>query len=102
MYHFGTLKLVKVLDAEKLIEFGKGHADARKRLSKWRSVVETDEWKTPIEMKQSFPTADLVGPQTVFDIGSHRIITVIEYEAQIVLVDDVLTHDEYMKDGWKR
>jgi mRNA interferase HigB len=99
MYHFGTFELVKVLDAEKLIE---GHADARKRLSKWRSVVETEEWKTPIEMKQSFPTADLVGAQTVFDIGSHRIITVIEYEEKIVLVDDVLTHDEYMKDGWKR
>lgn len=93
---------MKVLDAEKLIEFGKRHADARKRLSKWRGVVETEEWKNPIEMKQSFPTADLVGSQTVFDIGSNPIITIIEYEQQIVLVDDVLTHDEYMKDGWKR
>ena len=53
-------------------------------------------------MKQSFPSVDLIGPQTVFDIGSNRIITVIDYEEQIVLIDDGLTHPEYDKGVWKR
>lgn len=53
-------------------------------------------------MKQSFPSVDLVGTQTVFDIGSNRIITVIDYEEQIVLIDEVLTHPEYDKGTWNR
>jgi mRNA interferase HigB len=53
-------------------------------------------------MGDEFPKADLVSPQTVFDIGSNRIITIIDYEEQIVLVDYVLTHDEYMRGKWRR
>lgn len=93
---------MKLLAAEKLIQFGKDHAQARKRLSKWRSTIEAEEWRNPIEMKQSFPSVDLVGTQTVFDIGSNRIITVIDYEEQIVLIDEVLTHPEYDKGTWNR
>jgi mRNA interferase HigB len=102
MYHNGTIELVKILDTEKLTEFGDDHADARKRLSKWRSAVELAEWNNPGEMRDSFPKSDLVSPQTVFDIGSNRIITIIDYEEQIVLVDYVLTHDEYMRGKWRR
>jgi mRNA-degrading endonuclease HigB of HigAB toxin-antitoxin module len=93
---------VKILDEEKLRDFGNHHADARKRLSKWRSAVEAGTWVTPVEMQKAFPSLDVVGPQTVFDIGSNRIITVIDYAEQIVLVDYVLTHDVYMKEKWKR
>ena len=95
-------KLVKILDVEKLTEFADDRADARKRLSKWRSVVESAEWKNPVEMGDAFPKADLGSPQTVFDIGSNRIITLIDYEQQIVLIDYVLTHDEYMRGKWRR
>ena len=102
MYHNGTVGLVKILATEKLTEFADDHADVRKRLSKWRSAVELAEWKNPVEMGDAFPKADLVSPQTVFDIGSHRIITIIDYQEQIVLVDYVLTHDEYMRGKWKR
>ena len=102
MYHNGTLKLVKILDTEKLTEFADDHADVRKRLSKWRSAVELAKWKNPVEMGDAFPQADLVGPQTVFDIGSNRIITIIDYQEQIVLVEYVLTHDEYMRGKWRR
>ncbi len=93
---------MKILDTEKLTEFGDDHADTRKRLSKWRSVVELAKWKNPVEMGDTFPTADLVGPRTVFDIGSNRIITIIDYGQQIVLIEYVLTHDEYMRGKWRR
>ena len=102
MYRYGTFELVKILDTEKLAEFAEDHADVRKRLSKWRSAVELAEWKNPVEMGHTFPQADLVGPQTVFDIGSNRIIAIIDYQEQIVLVDYVLTHDEYMRGKWRR
>ena len=93
---------MKILDSEKLTEFADDHADVRKRLSRWRSAVELAEWKNPTEMGDEFPKADLVSPHTVFDIGSNRIITIIDYEEQIVLIDYVLTHDEYMRGKWKR
>ncbi len=30
------------------------------------------------------------------------IITIIDYEEQIVLIEYVLTHDEYMRGKWRR
>lgn len=87
---------------EKLTEFADDHADVRKRLSKWRNAVELADWKNPVEMGDAFPKADLVSPQTVFDIGSNRIITIIDYGQRIVLIESVLTRDEYMRGKWKR
>ena len=55
-------------------------------------------------MKLTFRTADFVGPQTVFNIGGnkYRLIALVNYSLQTVLVRRVLTHAECDKEDWKR
>jgi mRNA interferase HigB len=95
---------VKIVGAEKLTQFGKKHATARSPLGNWKQVVEAVEWTNPADMKMTFRTADVVGPQTVFNIGGnkYRLIALVNYRLRIVLVQHVLTHAEYDQEDWKQ
>jgi mRNA interferase HigB len=55
-------------------------------------------------MKNDYPSADLVGRFTVFNIGGnkYRLIVRIEYERQEVYIRHLLTHAEYDTDKWKQ
>jgi mRNA interferase HigB len=60
-------------------------------------------WQNLAELKQTFPSADLVKKFTVFNIGGnkYRLIVYIDYECQIIFIRHILTHAEYDKDDWK-
>ncbi len=93
-----------LLGVERMEVFGKIHPPARKAFGKWRTVIEGATWTNPAEMKQAFGTADIVSEQTVFNVGGnkYRLIALVDYEEQTVLVQHVLTHDEYDKGGWNK
>ena len=80
------------------------HPRAADPLKHWVNVVESSSWKNPAEMRANFPSADLVGDRTVFDIGgnNNRLISFVHYRAQIVYIKRVLTHAEYDRGDWKR
>ena len=88
---------------EELEKFAEKHTDAEGRLRRWSSTVEAAEWRNPLDMKMTFRTADVVGSQTVFNIGgnNYRLIARVNYALQIVRVQQVLTHAEYDKGEWK-
>jgi mRNA interferase HigB len=94
---------VKIVGVEELEKFAEKHKDAESRLRRWSSTVEGAEWRNPADMKMTFRTADVVGPQTVFNIGgnNYRLIARVNYALQIVRVQQVLTHAEYDKGEWK-
>jgi mRNA interferase HigB len=52
----------------------------------------------------TFRTADVVGSQTIFNIGGnkYRLIALVNYRLGIVLVQHVLTHAEYDREDWKQ
>jgi mRNA interferase HigB len=95
---------VKIVGAERLTQFGKKHASARSSLENWKQVVEAVLWANPAGIKMTFRTADIVGPQTIFNIGGnkYRLIALVNYSLGIVLVQYVLTHAEYDKEDWKQ
>ena len=95
---------MKIVGTEKLTQFGKKHATAKSPLGNWRAVVEAVEWANPADMKMTFRTEDVVGPQTVFNIGGnkYRLIALVNYRLQTVLVQHVLTHADYDKEHWKQ
>ena len=95
---------MQLVGIEKLTQFGKKHATAKSPLGNWRQVVEAVEWRNPADMRLTFRTADFVGPQTVFNIGGnkYRLIALVNYSLQTVLVQHVLTHAEYDKEDWKQ
>lgn len=95
---------MKLIGREKLTQFSRKHATAKSPLGYWREVVEEVQWTNPADMKMTFRTADVVGPQTVFNIGGNKyqLIALVNYRLRTVFVQRVLTHAEYDQEDWKR
>ncbi len=93
---------MKLLGKQKTDAFKAKHTDARSNIESWEAEVEVARWTTPHQMKERFPTADLIGNlNTIFNINGnkYRIWAQVSYEHQIVRIKEVGTHDEYRK--WK-
>jgi mRNA interferase HigB len=67
-------------------------------------VVRRAAWQTPVEMKQIYHNADLVGRRTIFNIAGnkYRLIARVNYQTQRVFVLHILTHAEYDKGDRKQ
>jgi len=98
---------MKVIGKLRLQSFWQEHPRAKKPLEKWTDVVEKADWRNWSQLKSTFNKADLVPGKEkfiVFDIGGnkYRLITIVNFAGQIVVVKVVLTHSEYDKENWKR
>lgn len=84
-----------------LTNFAKKHADARKPLTRFITMTEAAGWSHFQELKQDFPSADLGkrNRSVIFDIGGnkYRLIALVNFEQQMIFIDQVLTHEEYSR-----
>ncbi|MCJ7730441.1 MAG: type II toxin-antitoxin system HigB family toxin [Sedimentisphaerales bacterium] len=91
----------------KLQTFWNIHPEARIPLERWVTVVENAEWANWAQLKSTFRTADSVKMGTkklvVFNVGGnkYRLITVVNYQGCVVIVELALTHREYDAEKWK-
>jgi mRNA interferase HigB len=94
---------MRIIKRGALVQFWERHPDAKASLESWYGVVRGATWQTPVEMKQIYPNADLVGRRTIFNIAGnkYRLIARVNYQTQRVFVLHILTHAEYDKGGWK-
>jgi len=94
---------VHVISRKGLREFADEHPDSEKSLDAWYRVSKGARWSKLLDVQQVYPTAEAVGRFTVFNIrGNHyRLITLIYYPGQTILVRTVLTHADYDKGMWK-
>jgi mRNA interferase HigB len=94
---------VRIIGRRKLDEFARRYANARKPLAHWEKAVRAASWKNLAELKGTFGSADLVDCKTVFNVGGNkfRLIGMVDFEAQTVLVANVMTHAEYSKQRWR-
>jgi mRNA interferase HigB len=93
-------KALKVLGRDKLINFYKKHANAKKALDIWFDEACNAEWKTPQDIKNRYSSADfLADNRVIFDIkGNHyRLVVKVRYQGGIALIEWVGTHAEYDK-----
>ncbi|MFC2974579.1 type II toxin-antitoxin system HigB family toxin [Azotobacter bryophylli] len=72
-------------------------------LEAWYRLIKASSPEDFAELKRLFPATDKVGPQHVFDIGGNklRLIAIVQYRAQKVLIQHVLDHAEYDKGKWR-
>ncbi|MFI5187646.1 MAG: type II toxin-antitoxin system HigB family toxin [Chitinophagales bacterium] len=85
---------------QKLNEFSKNHANARKSLVVWKMVVEQASWEKKQDVLTDFPKAKMIkNNRARFEIvhNSYRLIAQIDYEDQIVEIRFIGTHNEYDK-----
>lgn len=71
---------------------------------RWHRVVERSTFGDSASLRQTFPSADVVGQYTVFNIGGnkYRLIASIHFDRGKVYVRHVLTHQEYDLGKWKK
>ena len=70
----------------------------------WYRTASKAEWKSLVDVRQTYPQADYVDPYTIFNIkgNSYRLIVKIQYQSSLVFIKHVLAHAEYDKGGWKK
>jgi mRNA interferase HigB len=94
---------LRIISKKRLRDFWEKNPDAETGLRFWHSVSKRVIWANPAEMKRVFPSADLLGKCTVFNIkgNDYRLIVKIEYAKQTIYIKQVLSHKEYDKEKWK-
>jgi mRNA interferase HigB len=81
-----------------VVKFTKNHLSSRSPLSLWEKIICHTRFQSYHKLKSTFPSIDYVYHRyTIFDIGGNkfRLITEIDYPAQVINVKSVFTHAEY-------
>jgi mRNA interferase HigB len=87
-----------IIYLDRLNQFAKKHADARKSLATWKSTTEEANWKSKQDVLRDFPKAKMIANNRArFEIvhNTYRLIAKINYEAMIVQIRFIGTHTEY-------
>lgn len=100
---------MKIVGKLKLQEFWQEdkHKRARIPLERWVQITEKTGWHTFGQIKQTFGRCSVVRENNrkfvVFDIGGnkYRLVTTVNYQGQIVVIEVMLTHPEYDRGKWK-
>jgi mRNA interferase HigB len=92
-----------IIKRARLVEFWTKHPEAKGPLQMWYRIVRMSRWRHVADLKRGFPSADLVGRLTVFNIGGNkfRLIAYIDYMYRKVFVRSILAHADYTKAQWK-
>ena len=95
---------MRVISHKAIRQFGRKHADSIGALDAWYLVTKRATWSNLAEMKSDFPSADLVGGRTVFNIkgNTYRLIARVNHKSQKVFILHILTHAEYDKGEWEQ
>jgi mRNA interferase HigB len=87
----------------------KGNAAAQRPLLEWFKVCRVARWSSFADVRQTRGDADVARVQsgrtaTIFDIGGNkwRIITLIDYARQRMLVTHVMDLKEHDRNTWKK
>ena len=73
-----------VITRKRLNEFAEKHPNAQSALQHWYRLMKTGQFRSFVELRTTFPSADQVGKLTVFNIGGGkaRLIAAIHYNRQ--------------------
>ena len=92
-----------VITRKRLNEFAEKHPDTRNALANWYRLMKQGTFRSFAHLRETFPSADLVGKLTVFNIGGNkaRLIAALHFNRRKVYIRAVLTHSEYDTGAWK-
>ncbi|MGA3190727.1 MAG: type II toxin-antitoxin system HigB family toxin [Bryobacteraceae bacterium] len=98
----GTLT-VKVLGEAMIARFAQKHTASRKPLQRFLEIARAADWPHFPALKRSFAAADYTSRgMVIFDIGGnkYRLVVTVSFEKQILLIERVLTHEEYDREDF--
>jgi mRNA interferase HigB len=93
-----------VISRKALRVFWQRHPDSEQPLRRWHRILSTTDFATFGELRETFPSADVVDDLIVFNVGGnkYRIIASIHFNRRKVYVRHVLTHVDYDQGNWKK
>jgi mRNA interferase HigB len=94
---------MNIISFKRIREFSSTHPDAEGSLTAWYSVLKKSNCQNLAELKKIYPSADLVGRYTVFNIrgNKYRLVARVVYRSQTIFVVAIMTHEEYDLGKWK-
>jgi mRNA interferase HigB len=92
-----------IITRKRLFEFAEKHPDCSTALESWYRIVKRTNFNSFNDLRQTFPSADIVGNLTVFNIGCNkaRLIAAIHYNTHRIYIRHILTHKEYDRGSWR-
>ena len=94
---------MRVISRKALWTFWEEHPIYEEVLDDFYRKISRVQANSIVELRKTFPSADLVGDCMVFNVGgnNYRVIVHIAFDLQIVWIRFVLSHTEYNKERWK-
>jgi mRNA interferase HigB len=91
-----------VISRKKLLAAAERYRDLAGPLDVWNRIAKKAAWRSVVDVRRVFPSADVVGEFILFNIkgNAYRLITEINYQTRKIFLRHVLTHAEYSKGGW--
>jgi mRNA interferase HigB len=95
---------LRVLGAEVLDRAAKTHGDLKSSVATWLTVARTAMWKNLNEVRQTWRNTDCVKGKTIFNIkgNRYRLIAIVNYASQTIIVKMLVTHAEYSEGRWNK
>jgi mRNA interferase HigB len=91
---------MRIIAKSTLRNYWEKHANCRSDLEEWYAITLKAIWRSPQDVKRTFPKASIVGNNRVmFNIvgGNFRLVVKFAYRTQIGYVRFIGTHKEYDK-----
>lgn len=91
---------MRIISERTIRIYYEAHPETKTALQDWAAKVKKATWENLSDMKQTFNSVDYVGNQHyVFNIkgNDYRIVAVVKFTVQFVLIRFIGTHAEYDK-----
>ena len=93
-----------MISATTIKKYAALHADASEELLQWTKAASHAVWRDFNEVGLLFPDADQYKSLLIFNIrhNYYRLIVKVDYRAELLMVKEFLTHQEYTRGGWEK
>lgn len=94
---------MRVISKRPLRTFWEAHREAEPALSDFYQKLSRVSASSIVELRTTFPAADLVGDCVVFNVGgnNYRVIAHVDFKVEIAFIRFVLSHAEYDRGKWR-
>lgn len=93
---------VQVISRRELFALASVHPDRLAAANVWFQTARGARWRSLMDVRRDFPTADQVKSLLIFDLrgNRYRLIVRVNYEGQRLYIKELLTHAGYDRRRW--
>jgi mRNA interferase HigB len=95
---------MRIVSRKAIREAAAEHSEWGASLSAWYKIASDADWKTFVDIRNTWKRSDVVGRFVVFDISHNRcrLIATINYKWRMVYIRGILSHAEYEGKEWQK